>query len=117
MKAELAHIAITCANLAACKAFWEKLFAAEPIERPTAGVSPEGAWYRLGDIELHLLCRTRPTTKTDQHFALIVEDADELMERAGRMGRQTEKPENLPGFSKRYFIYDPDGNRVEILQR
>lgn len=117
MNAELSHIAITCANLAACQTFWEKVFEAQPIERPEVGVSPEGAWYQLGELELHLQHRTRPKTKTDQHFALIVEDATELADRARRMGRQVEGAENLPGFSARYFLYDPDENRVEILQR
>lgn len=117
MKAQLSHIAITCSNLTACQAFWEKVFEAELIDRPVTGVSPTGAWYKLGDIELHLQYRTRPKVKTDQHFALIVEDTNEIADRARRMGRQVEESELLPGFCKRYFLYDPEGNRVEILQR
>ena len=112
----LNHIALTTANLRGSSAFWETVFDAQPIERPTSGVSPDGAWYRIGNLELHLQYRQKPRQKTDQHFALVTGDAEEIAERARRMGRQVEVAEAIPGFSKRFFLYDPDGNRVEVLQ-
>ena len=117
MGASVDHIAITTADLDGCRAFWETVFQAQPIERPKAGVGSEGLWFQIGELELHLMYRQKPRQKTDQHFALVVENADELADRARRMGRQVETRENLPGYTNRYYLYDPDGNRVEIFQR
>lgn len=117
MSYRLNHIAITTSDLRASRAFWETVFEARAIERPTKGVSPQGAWYRLSDIELHLQFREKPKTRTDQHFALEVDNADTLADRCRSMGRLVEEKELLPGFARRYLLYDPDDNRVEILQR
>ncbi len=117
MSYRLNHIAITTSDLQAARAFWETVFEARPIDRPTQGVSPQGAWYELGEIELHLQFRENPKTKTDQHFALEVDNADKLAKRCRKMGRLVEERELLPGFVRRYFLYDPDDNRVEILQK
>ena len=117
MNYRLNHIAITTSDLQASRAFWETVFEARPIERPGQGVSPGGGWYALGEIELHLQLREKPTTRTDQHFALEVDNADILAERCRKMGRLVEEKECLPGFARRYILYDPDDNRVEILQR
>ena len=113
----LNHIAITTQDLAACRAFWEGVFRAKEISRPTLGVSPIGVWYRLGDTELHLQYRPKSIQKTDQHFALEVTNITELVDRARLFGRLVEEKEPIPGFVKRYFLYDPDDNRVELLQK
>ncbi|MFQ5606905.1 MAG: VOC family protein [Candidatus Zixiibacteriota bacterium] len=117
MKYRLDHIAVTTSDLRASQSFWETVFGATSLERPTTGVSQLGAWYKIGEIELHLQYREKPTFKTDQHFALEVADADSLAERCRSMGRMVEAPDPLPGFARRFFLYDPDDNRVEILQK
>lgn len=117
MNYRLNHIAITTSDLRASRAFWETVFEARPIDRPGQGVSPEGVWYKLGEVELHLQLREKPTTRTDQHFALEVDNADMLAKLCRKMGRLVEEKERLPGFARRYLLYDPDDNRVEILQR
>ena len=116
MSYRLNHIAIITSDVRASRAFWETVFEARPIERPAQGVSPQGVWYKLGDIELHVQFRENPKTRTDQHFALEVDDADTLAERCRNMGRMVEEKERLPGYARRYLLYDPDDNRVEILQ-
>jgi len=110
------HIAVTVSDLAAAEVFWDKVFLAERITRPTSGVHPEGIWLRIGGLELHLQYRERRMQKTDQHFALIVEAADDYVTRAKAQGRQVETREPFTGFRKRYYLYDPDGNRVELLE-
>ena len=113
----LNHIAITTSDVRASRAFWETVFEAMPLERPAQGVSPEGVWYTLGDIELHVQFREKPKIRTDQHFSLEVDDADSVAERCRSMGRLVEEKARLPGYVRRYLLYDPDDNRVEILQR
>ena len=117
MKPSLNHIAITTSDLVSSKAYWETVFQVERIERPSAGVSSEGVWYKFGDLDLHILVREKPMNKTDQHFALEVDDLDELECRARGMGAMVEAREPLPGFSRRVYLYDPDDNRVELLQK
>lgn len=72
-------------------------------------------WYDLGNQHLHLLLKENPDTESSRHFALRVED----IEGARNYFREREVPiqetVKIPS-ADRFFIKDPDGNRIEIIQ-
>jgi catechol 2,3-dioxygenase-like lactoylglutathione lyase family enzyme len=72
-------------------------------------------WFDLGDQHLHLLLKDKPDTISARHFALRVADAVQAREyfRAQHIAIQETTP--IPG-ADRFFIADPDGNRIEIIQ-
>ena len=72
-------------------------------------------WFDLGDQHLHLLLKDRPDTRSPRHFALRVTDAAAAARLLPRAAIATQETTPIPG-ADRFFIHDPDGNRIEIIQ-
>jgi glyoxylase I family protein len=117
-KVFLHHVAVIVEDVPRAKKFYKSVFGLEEIERLTATTSNNrGAWFRLGELELHLQERAGITEKNEQHFALLTEQLDEIAALAEKHGGRTEPAKLINGMSKRCFLYDLDENRVELLQR
>jgi catechol 2,3-dioxygenase-like lactoylglutathione lyase family enzyme len=112
------HIAIEVTNVNRSREFWASVLGLQEIPRLTEGQSKyDGAWFRLGNLDLHLQERPAGGEKNGQHFALEVDNFDEVVGEAPAFGGKVEEAKMLSGFSKRCFLRDPDNNRIEILQR
>ena len=72
-------------------------------------------WFDLGDQHLHLLLKDKPDAISPRHFALRVEDAAAARAHFHSHGIATHETTLIPG-ADRFFISDPDGNRIEIIQ-
>lgn len=72
-------------------------------------------WFDLGNQQLHLLRKDRPDTISPRHFALRVTDVAAARAYFRERGVPTEETTPIPG-ADRFFIRDPDGNRIEIIQ-
>ena len=75
----LHHVAISVSDLARAKEFYGDVLGLEEIARPAFPF--DGAWYRVGNQEVHLIVSRDPTFRTgkgvtleDGHFALRVEE-------------------------------------------
>jgi len=109
------HVAINVTDVPRAIAFYEKVFGLKAISRENSGATtPTGAWFAVGTLQLHLQGRA-PTTKSDQHFALLLESLADLSEKAALHGGRFETARPLPGYSARGNVWDPDGNRIEVL--
>jgi catechol 2,3-dioxygenase-like lactoylglutathione lyase family enzyme len=112
------HVALVVENLENSIEFFDKVFALPKINRLTAQVSSHrGAWYQIGSLELHLQERKERLAKTDQHFALMTDQFDEICASILRHGGRIEEAKLITGVSKRCFLYDLDNNRIELLQK
>lgn len=111
-------MAVIVTNVDVSRAFYEKAFGLAPIPRLTESVSKNrGAWFRVGALELHLQERSDSVQKTEQHLALLTTDLEELVRRVEAHGGRSQEAKIIAGFKKRRFVYDPDDNRIELLQR
>src|SRR5262249_36015916 len=72
-------------------------------------------WFQLGDTQLHLLLKEKPDTISARHFALRVNDCVAARSYFRRLSVPTQETTPIPG-ADRFFIADPDGNRIEIIQ-
>ena len=72
-------------------------------------------WYDLGNQHLHLLLKDKPDTASPRHFALRVRDVAAARAYLQSRGVATLETTPIPG-ADRFFIHDPDGNRIEIIQ-
>ena len=114
---QLHHIAIEVTNAEKSRAFYKEVFGLKEIYRASEGLSSNaGAWFALGDLQLHLSQRAA-AKKNGQHFALVTEDFDGVMKRAAALGANIQEAQLLEGFRQRGFLADPDGNRIELLSR
>lgn len=72
-------------------------------------------WYDLGNQHIHLLLKEKADTISPRHFALRVSDAEAARRYFQQHGIATQETTAIPG-ADRFFIFDPDGNRIEIIQ-
>ena len=100
--------------------FYGTVLGLQEIPRPPFDFG--GAWYQLGDRQLHLI--VHPPTRTlrhsmdigprDGHLALRVRDRQELLERLKAHGVKTlDLPDNMTPWAQVYCC-DPDGNVLEF---
>jgi catechol 2,3-dioxygenase-like lactoylglutathione lyase family enzyme len=89
----------------------------ERIERP-ATIGGVGAWFRSGSQELHVTEYDDfvPAAKAHPAFELAGTELNELAERLSAAGAVVIWDERLPGV-RRFYSFDPAGNRVEFLTR
>ena len=75
-----------------------------------------GCWFEAGSARLHLGAEAdfRPARKA--HPALLVSDLVALAERLTNAGVELQEDDPVEGYDRR-FVFDPFGNRVELMQR
>jgi catechol 2,3-dioxygenase-like lactoylglutathione lyase family enzyme len=72
-------------------------------------------WFDLGNQHIHLLLKDNADTISARHFALRVADARVARGYFRERGVNVQETTPIPG-ADRFFIFDPDGNRIEIVQ-
>jgi catechol 2,3-dioxygenase-like lactoylglutathione lyase family enzyme len=109
----LNHASVRVGDLARSRAFYEGLLGLDTAPRPDLGFP--GAWYALGESQLHLIQQTKvfdDIDPTDPHIALEVDDLGAV--------RQALDSRGIPyrDFGgAQLWILDPDGNVVELCER
>ncbi|AKN15896.1 VOC family protein [Mycobacterium haemophilum] len=85
------------------------------IAKPSVLAERGGAWFRAGDLELHLGVESefRPARKA--HPGILVSDIDALARRIAASGHQVQWDDDFPGL-RRFCAADPFDNRLEFLQ-
>ena len=87
------------------------------IPKPVELAKRGGAWFQSEGAQLHLGVEQefRPARKA--HPAFIVDELDGLITKAQSSGYETDTLQPpLDGF-KRAHVFDPFGNRIELMQR
>lgn len=101
---------------AAARHFFGMLLGLPEIEKPEALRTRGGAWFALGDRQLHVgvAADFEPSRKAHLGLRLEPEDLDGLAVRLAADGFPVAWDEDLPGV-RRFYSEDPWGNRVEFL--
>lgn len=116
----LHHVGIVVTDIVIAKAFYGGVLGLRELPRPAFDF--EGAWYDLGDRQLHLIVHpparalrgTREIDARDGHVALRVADFDEALARLQAHGVPVYvSRENVTPWMQVY-ITDPDGNVIEL---
>ena len=111
---QIDHCSVIITDVERSRRFYRDVLGLKEIPRPRT-FDFVVLWFDLGNQHLHLLLKDRPDTISPRHFALRVADAAA----ARAYFRDTDIPIQettpIPG-ADRFFISDPDGNRIEIIQ-
>ncbi|MGH7563356.1 MAG: VOC family protein [Gemmatimonadota bacterium] len=116
----LHHVSLPVTDLERAKCFYGDVLGLEELGRPPFDFP--GAWYALGDRQLHLIVHTTPrslrgTTEIDSrdgHFAVAVRDYDETLAHLRAHGvALKDSPVNATPWAQ-IFVTDPDGNVIEL---
>ena len=116
----LHHVALSVTDMTRATWFYTEVLGLEEIPRPPFDF--DGAWYQLGDRQLHLI--VHPPTRTlrgsrhigprEGHLALRVRSREEVLDRLKAHGVEClDLPDNLTPWAQIYCC-DPDGNIIEF---
>jgi glyoxylase I family protein len=111
---QIDHCSVIITNVERSRRFYRELLGLKEIHKPRT-FDFVVVWFDLGNQHLHLLLKDKPDTLSPRHFALRVTDAQAARRYFQEHGLATEETTPIPG-ADRFFIYDPDGNRIEIIQ-
>lgn len=120
MKASLHHVNVTVPKSLedAAKHFYGVVMGLQEVPKPEASRARGGAWYQLGQMQLHLSIEEvrGDDCLSKRHVCYTVSDLAEA-ERQFRSAGVEIFPDDMPtaGWS-RFYVRDPGGNRLEIAQ-
>ena len=118
MVTQLHHVNVTVpAELeAAAKDFYGSVLGLKQIPKPAAA-RQSGAWYQIGENQLHLSVEDeKPEALSSRHVCFTVSDLAEAEKRFRGAGAEIiPDPRPVPG-SRRFYVRDPGGNQLEIVQ-
>jgi len=107
------HVTVQITDVARARRFYGDFLGLEETPRPASFDFP-GAWYKAGNIMIHLVGQTEPDALSRRHFCLRVSNVFEtyrIVEAAGYEAKWDQR--KIPGI-ERFFTRDPDGNRIEF---
>jgi len=119
MGIELHHVNITVPGEleAATKDFYGSVLGLEQVPKPAAA-RQSGAWYQIGANQLHLSVEDEDTGPlSSRHICFAVSDLSAAENRFREAGVEIiPDPRPMPG-TPRFYVRDPGGNQLEIVQR
>jgi catechol 2,3-dioxygenase-like lactoylglutathione lyase family enzyme len=111
---QIDHVSVVITDVERSRRFYRDLLGLKEIRKPRT-FDFVVVWFDLGNQHLHLLLKDRPDTLSPRHFALRVTDAAAARAYFRTHGIATQETTPIPG-ADRFFVADPDGNRIEIIQ-
>jgi catechol 2,3-dioxygenase-like lactoylglutathione lyase family enzyme len=115
LRIEHVQLAMPAEGESQARAFYGGVLGLTEVDKPPALTARGGCWFETGSVKLHLGVEAafRPARKA--HVALLVQELDAVAARAASLGCEVITEDEDQGRRRRY-IYDPFGNRLELLQ-
>src|SRR5262245_13243466 len=96
--------------------FYRDLLGIPEIKKPSVLAKRGGCWFERGPLKVHLGVEAdfRPARKA--HPAFLVDDLKDLRRQLEAAGYAIKSDERLEHHD-RFFVDDPFGNRIELMER
>lgn len=111
---QIDHVSVLVTDLARSRHFYRDVLGLKEIAKPKT-FDFKVLWFDLGNQQLHLLQKPHPDTRSPRHFALRVGNVEAARGHFRGRGIEIQETTAIPNCD-RFFISDPDGNRIEIIQ-
>ena len=108
------HCSVIVTDVAAARRFYGEQLGLREIPAPKE-FDFVAVWYDLGGTYLHLLQKPARDTVSPRHFCLHVADIAAARDHVTAQGLALDETVKIAA-ADRFFVRDPDGNRIEILQ-
>ena len=108
------HVTVLITDVPRSRHFYGELLGLREIAPPRA-FDFVAVWYDLGGTYLHLLLKPQADPISARHFCLRVYDIHEARRVVQSAGLAMDETVKIPS-AARFFVRDPDGNRIEILE-
>jgi len=99
----------------AARRFYGGVLGLSELPKPSRLAARGGAWFALAGAQLHLGVDADFRAAKKAHVAFDVEELDALAERCRASGHAPRPDEEIDG-RRRFFVDDPFGNRVEVIE-
>lgn len=110
------QLAMPAGEEESARAFFGGILGLAEIDKPAELAGRGGAWFRGGDLEVHLGIEDPFTPARKAHPGILVDDLDAVQQRLTDAGVDVRPDRLLPGY-RRFYADDCFGNRLEFLQR
>lgn len=117
---KLHHVSFAVSDLAASKRFFGGVLGLSEIERPNFNFP--GAWYALGDRQLHLIEQSGAGREASgrisrsDHMALEITDMEAARKTLSGAGIEFAEGGNRALGMEQIFCSDPDGHTIELVR-
>lgn len=108
------HCSVLITDVAKARHFYGDVLGLREIPAPKE-FDFVALWYDLGGTYLHLLLKDKPDTISPRHFCLHVSDCAAARMELSAKGLKIDETVKIDA-ADRFFVRDPDGNRIELLQ-
>jgi len=108
------HCSVVVTDVARSRDFYGRVLGLKEIAAPKE-FDFVAIWYDLGGSYLHLMLKPQPDTISPRHFCLATPDAAAARAHFAAHAIPTEETVKIAA-ADRFFVRDPDGNRIELLQ-
>jgi catechol 2,3-dioxygenase-like lactoylglutathione lyase family enzyme len=98
------------------RAFYINILGFTEIPKPSALIKRGGAWFQSESVRLHLGVEKDFHPARKAHPAFIVYDLEVMLEMVQQAGYEWDESQPALDGYKRAHIYDPFGNRIELLE-
>ncbi|HEY0384134.1 MAG TPA: VOC family protein [Candidatus Elarobacter sp.] len=96
------------------RAFYAGTCGMTELPKPAELAKRGGVWFASGGVQVHLGVEQEFHASAKAHPALRCADLDALLARLRAAGYDTTVDDDLPG-TRRAFVRDPFGNRIELI--
>ena len=113
------NVTVTADLEDATKHFYKEVLGLQQIPKPAGPRQFIGAWYQVGDSQIHLSIEDTPqNASSDRHVCYRVEDLNQAAAQFEAAGIEiipdSEAPAGRP--PRRFFVRDPGSNLIEITK-
>lgn len=111
------HVTVIITDPERAVSFYRDILGLQEVSSPSTfeGAGLNVRWFKVGTQFVHLFIAPEPDTLGRRHFALRVENAGEARKVFLERGVTIRETTPIPG-AERFFVADPDGNRIEIIE-
>ena len=110
------QIAIPVASEDRARAFYSGILGFVEIAKPPQMAERKSLWFVAGAVNLHLGIEPDFTPAKRAHPAFVVEGLDKILAACDRTGISCKPDTSFNGF-RRVHVFDPFGNRLELMER
>lgn len=110
----LHHVSLVVDDIDAAMHFYGEVLGWPTDPRPDFGFP--GAWFDLGEGQLHLVAVGDVPPSSGAHFCVEVDDIGDVRTKLDAAGIEVRSGGGTPGAGEQLFCQDPAGNLIEFNQ-
>lgn len=114
----LDHVQVTVprASIDATREFYGAILGLREIAKPGELAGRGGAWYQLGEVQVHVGIEDVPAPRSRRHLCFVVADLQAFETRLQGRGVAIIADEQPIAGWRRCYVLDPGGNRLELAE-